>query len=77
MRKNFLFSSTVLFLGGALLLLSGLLSGSAFLLALSTLFLLMGGIPLLYVWFKEMLYLLSEEHKAADSSDPNRKQTHS
>ena len=69
MSKHFLFSSTVLFLGGVVLLLSGLLSGAAFLSALSILLMLMGGVPLLCLWFRELVQLLNKVYETPIGSD--------
>ena len=54
MSKKFLFSSAVLFIGGTLLAIIGLFAGSDFFFILSAILMLMGGIPLLCVWFKEL-----------------------
>ena len=69
MSKNFLFSSAALFIGGALLAVVGLFAGSDFFSILSIILLLMGGIPLLCVWFKELFQLLSGETNKTDSND--------
>ena len=57
MSKKFLFSSAVLFIGGTLLAIIGLFAGSDFFFILSAILMLMGGIPLLCVWFKEFFTL--------------------
>ena len=69
MSKKFLFSSAVLFIGGTLLAIIGLFAGSGFFFILSAILMLMGGIPLLCVWFKEFFQLLPGEPNDADSND--------
>ena len=61
MSKNFLFSSAVLFIGGVLLAIVSLFANSDFISILSIVLMLMGGIPLLCVWFKELFQLLPKE----------------
>ena len=69
MSKNFLFSSAVLFIGGTLLAIIGLFAGSDFFFILSAILMLMGGIPLLCVWFKELFQLLPGETNDTNSND--------
>lgn len=61
MSKKFLFSSAVLFIGGVLLAIVALFASSDFFFILSAILMLMGGIPLLCVWLKELFQLLPEE----------------
>ncbi len=61
MSKKFLFSSAVLFIGGAVMSISGILDHYDLLWILSIILMLMGGIPLLCVWFKELFQLLPKE----------------
>ena len=65
MSKKFLFSSAVLFIGGILLAAADPFPRDIS-LVLGILFMLMGGIPLLCVWFKELFRHLPEEKDPAE-----------
>ena len=69
MSKNFLFSSAALFIGGALLAIVGLFAGSDFFSILSIILLLIGGIPLLCVWMKELFNILPKDPNHTDPND--------
>ena len=69
MNKKFLFSSAVLFGGGTLMTITGILAYATLFLVLGIILMLMGGIPVLCVWFKELFQLLPESSDSASSAD--------
>lgn len=74
MPRSFLFCSAIFFLGGLHLLLFGGLLGSNLGLILGLVLVLMGGVPLLITWWKDLCLLLSSEQKSADSADTSTKE---
>ena len=70
MPRSFLFCSAVFFFGGLFLLLFN--EDLAFILGL--ILALMGGIPLLISWFKDLFLLLPDEWKTTNTSDDSKKE---
>ena len=63
MKPTFLISCAALFLGGVLMLIFTPVINSTVTLFLGGLFALMGGVPVIVCWFRELFALLPDEKK--------------
>lgn len=74
MKDSFLLSSGFLFMGGALLALVSIFGHSGTLWALSIVLMLMGGIPLVCFWCRDLFQRLPNDWKAAMTSDNSKEE---